>query len=83
MLRIDKSCDPPRFLHLRNRMQRDRRLTAGLRPVYLYNPPLRQSPKPKRDIQAQRSRRYCLHIHAGGTVAKLHNGTLAILFFNL
>ena len=53
MFRIDKCRHPAGFLHLRNTMERHRRLTGRFRTEDFDHPTARQSPDTERDVSAE------------------------------
>ena len=83
MFCVDESRDAALLLHLGHHVQGDRRLTAGLRSVYLHDPPLGNPPQPQRDVKAQGTCGNGLHVHLGSRVAQLHHSALSVLLLNL
>jgi hypothetical protein len=57
VLGIDEGTDAAALLRFRHRMQRQRRLARGLRPVDLDHPAARQAADAQRDIEAERAAR--------------------------
>ena len=56
VLGVDEGRDPAGPLGVRHRVQRDRRLTGGLRAVDLHDPAARQTADPERDVERDRRR---------------------------
>ena len=82
MLGVNKTGDTALLLYLGHHMQGNRRLTTGLRPIYLDNAALGNAAYPQRQIQTERTGRHSLNLHVAG-ISQFHNGTLSIVFFNL
>ena len=69
MLCIDKSGNAASLLDLCHHMESHGSLTAGFRPVDLYDPSLGNAAHSQSDIQAQRTGRYGFHIHICGRIS--------------
>jgi hypothetical protein len=82
MLRINKSGDTAKLLHLCYNMKCYRGLTTSLRTVDLHNSSLRNTSYSKCKIQPQRTCRECLHVHMG-IVTELHHRALAVCLLDL
>ena len=73
MLSVDKSGDPTALLYFRYHMESDRRLTTGLRSVYLDDSSLRNTAQSQCNIQAQGAGRNRLYIHIRTRITQLHH----------
>ena len=82
MLRINKSGDTAKLLHLCYNMKCYRGLTTSLRTVDLHNSSLRNTSYSKCKIKPQRTCRECLHVHMG-IVTELHHRALAVCLLDL
>ena len=73
MLCIDKSSDTASLLYFCHHMQGNRRLTTGLRSVYLDDSSLRNTAQSQCNIQAQGAGRNRLYIHIRTRITQLHH----------
>src|SRR5690606_11816616 len=80
---IDKRCCSAGTLCLGDCLQRECRLTGGLRPVDFDDAPARQTADTKRDIQTERSRRDHIDVVDRACIAEAHDRALAELLFDL
>ena len=83
MLCINKSGNSASFLYLSHHMQRHGGLTAGFRTVDLYDPSFRDASQTQCNVKAERTCRYCLHIHMYRGIAQFHNRAFTKLLLNL
>src|SRR5207302_7115388 len=82
VLGIDEGRDATGLLRVRNRMQRNRRLPARFRSVYLHDSTAGQATDPERDVEGNRPGGD--HLDGGtGLVAEPHDGALAMLLLDL
>ncbi len=82
MLRVDEGHRAAELLRVRHGVQRQRRLTGGLRPVHLHHTAARQAADAERDVERGRAG----GDHFDGLVrplAEAHHSALAELPFNL
>ena len=82
MLRVDHRRDAARLLRLRDRVERERRLTAGLGSVDLDNPSAGIAADAERMVQRHRAARDHLNVPVG-LLAQLHDRALAIILLDL
>ena len=83
MLCIDKSSDTASLLYFCHHMQGNRRLTTGLRSVYLDDSSLRNTAQSQCNIQAQGAGRNRLYIHIRTRITQLHHRAFSVCFLNL
>ncbi len=83
MFGVDEGADAALLLPFRHRVQRQRGLARGLRPVDFDHAPPRQAADTQRNIEPERARRYRLDVHRAVVLAQLHHRALAELALDL
>ena len=82
MLGVDERDLAARLLRLGEHVQRQRRLTGGFRPVNFDDTALGQAVNTGSNVQGQRTGGDSVHIQVL-VLTQAHNGTCAVLLFNL
>jgi hypothetical protein len=80
---VDEGANAALLLRFGDHMQRQRRLARGFGPVNLDHPAARQTPDPKRDVEAERPCRHRLDLDRLLVLAQTHDRALAERPFDL
>ena len=83
VLRVDEGAGAALFLHFRDDLQGERRLTRRFRTVDLDDAAARQTAHAERKVKAQGARGHRLDVLDFGAVGHAHDGALAELLFNI